>query len=92
MSKKIRERKGEKRELGREKERETEEMRSRIGALRDDTPTRHPDNAPGQDPDAVRGPPLNGSRFSEKNVCKFQMQVTSRKSRTSVQRLSRPRC
>ena len=39
----------EERDWERERERETEEMRSRTGALRDDTPTRHPDNVPGQD-------------------------------------------
>jgi len=41
-----RERLGE-RKRERKGERETEEMRSRIGALRDDSPTRHPNNAPG---------------------------------------------
>ena len=31
-----------------------EGTRSRIGALRDDTPKRHPDNGPGQDPGLCR--------------------------------------
>ena len=49
------------------REREREEMRSRTGTLRDDRPFTSSDNAPGQDLDAVRGPPLNGSPFSEKS-------------------------
>jgi len=40
------------------------------------------DNASGQDLDAARGPPLNGSSFSEKNGFKFQMQVVRRRKKT----------
>jgi len=39
-------------------------------------------HALGQDLDAARGPPLNGSPFSEKNGFKFQMQVVRRKKKT----------
>ncbi|RLL86679.1 hypothetical protein Y696_11320 [Mesotoga sp. H07pep.5.4] len=42
----------------------------RIGLLYDSS-SRHPDNASGQDLDAARGQPLNGSPFSEKNGFRF---------------------
>ncbi|PZC51833.1 hypothetical protein LH53_08600 [Mesotoga sp. TolDC] len=63
------------------REREREEMRSRTGTLRDDRPFTSSDNAPGQDLDAVRGPALNGSPFSEKRVKDTRLGERTRRKR-----------